>query len=81
MASSLTSRIGWLNDQQAMGYGNMPEISNYKYYGDIKSHPTVPVQVQGGILGYSEPLLTADGAPVTQTSPGTWGQLYRAGKY
>jgi hypothetical protein len=81
MASELVSRVTWLNDQSMMGYNNVPEVCNYKDYGAVKELPGRPVQVNGGILGYNEPLLTADGAPVTNTGNGTWGQLYRAGKY
>lgn len=79
--STLSNRIGWLNQQQSLAITSNAEVSNYKDYGAVKEIPLSRVQVQGGILGYDEPLLTADGAVVDSTGPGSWGQLFRAGKY
>lgn len=79
--STLTQRIGWLNQQVSLGILPNAEVSNYKDYGAVKEIPLSRVQVSGGILGYDEPLLTADGAVVPSTGSGTWGQLFRAGKY
>lgn len=53
---------------------------NYQAPTDI---PLIRIQIQPGVILYDEmqPLITADGAPVAATSPGTWGQLYAAGRY
>jgi len=79
--STLTNRIGWLNQNQSLQVLPNAEEVSYKNYGAVKAIPLAPVQVNGGIIGYSEPLVTADGAPVSSTGPGAWGQLYRVGKY
>jgi len=52
-----------------------------KDYNDVKSIPLVRIQIRPGVLLYDElqPLITADGAPVAATGPGTWGQLFAAG--
>ena len=44
--------------------------------------PLVRIQIWPGVIAYEElqPLITADGAPVTATGPGTWGQLFAVGK-
>lgn len=79
--STLMNRIGWLNQQTSLQVTDNAEVSNYKDYGAVKEIPLARVQVAGNILGYDEPLLTADGAVVSNTGGGTWGQLYRAGRY
>lgn len=79
--STLTNRISWLNDRQSMSLLDNSEVANYKDYGAVKEIPLSRVVVVGNNLGYDEPLLTADGAVVSATAPGQWGQLYRAGRY
>jgi hypothetical protein len=52
-----------------------------KDYNDVKMIPTVRIQIFPGVLLYDElqPIITADGAPISATGPGTWGQLFAAG--
>lgn len=79
--STLTERINWLNQRQSMQLLDNAEVANYKDYGAVKEIPLSRVTVNGHILGYDEPLLTADGAVVSSTGNGQWGQLYAAGRY
>ncbi len=50
-------------------------------FGAVNMQPTVMVGVRAGYITYADmtPLVTADGAPVYATGPGTWGNVYRAG--
>ena len=52
-----------------------------KDYMAAESIPLTRIQIYPGVVLYEDlqPLITADGAPVTATGPGTWGQLYAAG--
>lgn len=52
-----------------------------KDYNDVKMIPTTRIQIYPGVIMYedTQPLITADGAPVSATSPGTWGQLWAVG--
>lgn len=52
-----------------------------KDYQAATSIPLVQIAVYQTGIGYNEPLITADGAPVTPDGPGRWGQLYAAGRY
>jgi len=62
------------------GLGNAE--SEVKNYGAVKMTPISRIRIfPGGVIAYDEPLITADGAPVTATGPGQWGQLYAAGRY
>jgi hypothetical protein len=83
--STFSNRIKWLgqpdNQTSTPDQVAYTPTADYKDYGAVKEIPLSRVQVSGGILGYDEPLLTADGAVVTSTGPGQWGQLYRAGRY
>lgn len=44
--------------------------------------PLVRIRVNGPVITSEElqPLITADGAPVSATMAGSWGQLYAAGR-
>lgn len=73
--STLRDRIG------SVGSINPNLTALGKDYGDIKSIPLVRIQIFPGTILYEDmqPLITADGAPVPATSPGTWGQLFAVG--
>lgn len=49
--------------------------------GTPMMRPVVRVSIRPDVLLYEQlqPLITADGAPIVASSPGTWGQLYAAG--
>lgn len=53
-----------------------------KDYGNIKAVPTMRIRMFSGMIAYEDlqPLITADGAPIAATGPGTWGQLYAVGR-
>jgi hypothetical protein len=60
-----------------------PTLAPYaKDYRDIKSIPTVRIQIYPDIVMYDElqPLIAPDGGVIPATSPGTWGQLYAVGR-
>lgn len=63
---------------------NVPEhttaATTAKDYGAPTEIPLVRIQVFTNGVGYDEPLITTDGAPISATSPGQWGQLYKAGR-
>lgn len=44
--------------------------------------PLTRIQIAPGVIMYDEmqPLITSDGAPVSATQPGSWGQLFMAGR-
>lgn len=44
--------------------------------------PLVRIQIYPGLISYEDlqPLIAPDGAPIAATGPGTWGQLYAAGR-
>lgn len=50
-------------------------------YGPVTT-PLARIQIFPGLIAYEDmqPIITADGAPVAATGPGTWGQLYAAGR-
>lgn len=52
-----------------------------KDYGNVKSIPTMRIQIHPGVILYEDlqPLISADGAPIAATGKGTWGQLFAAG--
>jgi hypothetical protein len=81
--STLTDRIRWLlTPQQQQRAGDVPTLEpGLKDYGSVKATPLVRIAIYGNGIAYDEPLVTADGAPVSATGPGAWGQLYAAGRY
>lgn len=78
MASILKNRIA------AYGkYGvTSPDLSIISQYNAPIVVPLSRIQIQPGVILYedTQPLITADGAPVTATGKGQWGQLYAAGR-
>lgn len=50
-------------------------------FGAVTMIPTHRITVYTGMVTYEDmdPLVASDGAPIAATSPGTWGQLVRAG--
>jgi hypothetical protein len=78
--STLTDRICWLHRPQAQ---TIPDAGgpSYKDYGAVKAIPLTRVAIHPGVLSYDEPLIASDGAPITATGSGTWGQLYAVGKF
>jgi len=50
--------------------------------GGPMMHPTQQIQIyRGGIASQDlMPLIAPDGAPIPATSPGSWGELYAAGR-
>jgi hypothetical protein len=49
--------------------------------GTPMMRPVVRISVRPDMLLYEQlqPMISADGAPILATAPGTWGQLYAAG--
>lgn len=87
--STFSDRIKWLHGPAPMTTGGnddaitgVSHMKDYKDYGSVKQTPLTRVQIYpNGILAYDEPLISADGAPITSTGPATWGQVYAAGRY
>jgi hypothetical protein len=59
-----------------------PDLSVRGKYGAPLERPLWRIQIYPGVIAYEDmdPLIAADGAPIAATGPGTWGQLYRAGR-
>lgn len=74
--STLSDRMMW----QSPVYPTKRHVANF---ANITEAPVMRIGIFPGYISYDdlEPLYTADGAGVTATGRGTWGQLYRAGKY
>lgn len=51
-----------------------------KDYGTPTMIPLSRVQILGNGIAYDEPLVTSDGAAVSNTGLGQWGQLYAVGR-
>jgi hypothetical protein len=51
-----------------------------KEYGAPTEIPLTQIAIYANGVGYDEPLVTTDGAPISNTSRGQWGQLYKAGR-
>lgn len=51
-------------------------------YGAVTVIPTHRITVYMNTVTYEDidPIIASDGAPIYNTSPGTWGQLVRAGQ-
>jgi hypothetical protein len=59
-----------------------PDLSVVGRYNTPAEIPTFRIRISPGTLAYEDmqPLIAADGAPIAATGPGTWGQLYAAGR-
>lgn len=59
-----------------------PDLTEVGRYGTPAQRPTVRIQIYPGVMTYEDmyALDAADGAPIAATAPGTWGQLYAAGR-
>lgn len=51
-----------------------------KDYGAPTQIPLTRIQVYPNGFAYDEPMVTTDGAPISNTGPGQWGQLYAVGR-
>lgn len=51
-----------------------------KDYGAPTEIPLTRVQVYPNGFAYDEPMVTSDGAPISPTGLGQWGQLYAVGR-
>lgn len=51
-----------------------------KDYGAATQIPLTRVQIYPNGFAYDEPIVSADGAPISPTGHGQWGQLYAAGR-
>jgi hypothetical protein len=62
--------------------GYAPDLSVVGRYATPTEIPNVRIQMGNGVIAYEDlqPMITADGAPIAATAPGTWGQLYAAGR-
>lgn len=71
-------------DNNAPDYsGN--EVRNLTVVGMANGPNQTPlsrVRVFDGLVAYDDlhPIIAADGAPISATAPGSWGQLYAAGR-
>jgi len=76
--STLSDRMMWKHTPN-----QYPDKRITGNFADIREAPLVRIGIYPGYMSYEDmdPLYTADGAGVTATGRGTWGQLYRAGKY
>lgn len=62
--------------------GANPDLSVKGRYNTPAETPLVRIVVTPGTITYEDmqPLIAADGSPIAATAPGTWGQLYAAGR-
>lgn len=73
-----------LNQPDAVTQSGMP-ITDLTVVGMSQGPNQTPltrVRVFDGLVAYDDlhPMIAADGAPISATAPGTWGQLYAAGR-
>lgn len=54
--------------------------STTKDYGAPTAIPLTRIQIWPNGWSYDEPIVASDGAPISPTGYGTWGQLYAAGR-
>lgn len=75
--SALLDRMMW-SDKNVY-----PDLRVIATYGAPSLVPLTRIGIYPGMVTYEDmqPLITSDGAPVAATGQGTWGQLYKAGKY
>jgi hypothetical protein len=78
MGSRLFQRVA----QREKSVWNTTAVDVPKEYNAATVIPLTRIKIYPGVVSYEElmPLITADGAPVSATSEGTWGQLYAAGR-
>lgn len=61
-----------------------PDLRIKGTYNTPTEIPTVNIMVypDSNVIAYQDmqPLVAPDGAPIAATGPGTWGQLYAAGR-
>jgi hypothetical protein len=71
-----------LRDRIASGLTTNPDLTVVGVNMGPTETPLVRVGIFSNMITYEDmqPIITADGAPVYATSPGTWGQLYAAGR-
>lgn len=85
--SALFDRIAWLGQQNKTKPHDDPS-QDPQMYKTAHFQPLVRVQIfPNNILGYEDgysdydPLIAADGSPISSTGPRTWGQLWAAGTH
>ena len=76
---AMTSRERLTTPQQ---WQQDSDLSIKGHYRTPLERPLWRVQIFPGIVAYDDmvPLVATDGAPIAATAPGTWGQLYAAGR-
>jgi len=80
--STFSDRIKWLHQPDAQVAFDGATSAQYKDYGAVKEIPLTAIGIYPGVVGYDDnPLIAADGAPISSTGPGQWSQIYRAGRY
>jgi len=59
-----------------------PDIGMKTHWNPILMQPQVKIGVYQGMVSYEDqqPLIAPDGGIHMETSPGAWGNLYRAGR-
>ncbi len=74
--STLRDRVSWAMPE----YPSKRQVANY---ANITEVPLMRIGIYPGIITYEDtyPLIAEDGAPIAATGKGTWGQLYRVGRY
>lgn len=74
--SVLRDRVSWAGPS----YPNLRHIATY---GTVEEIPLVRIGIYPGVITYEDtyPLIPPDGAPIMATGKGTWGQLYRVGRF
>jgi len=62
-------------------YSQVSHSDRGREYGAMFTTPNVRIRIFPGVITYEDtyPLIAPDGAPISATGPGTWGQLYAAG--
>jgi hypothetical protein len=60
--------------------GTPTSASTMKDYGSAKQIPLTRIQVRPNGYAYDEPMVASDGAPISPTGLGQWGQLYAVGR-
>lgn len=73
-----------LNQPDAVTMSGMPirDLTIVGMANAPNATPLTRVRIFGNMVAYDDlhPIIASDGAPISATAPGSWGQLYAAGR-
>lgn len=71
-----------LKERIVAGPQTQPDLRVVGSNEAVMEIPLVRIQIRPGYITYEDltPLIASDGAPIAASTPGTWGQLYAAGR-